>query len=220
MINAHLSRIYVATSNPGKILDFKAIADALGVEVQPLPGLDHLSQPVEDGATFEANARIKAEYYSNTLPGELVAADDSGLVVDALNGAPGVHSARYAAISHINPGSQSNSPDEDNNKLLMSQIEQLPAPQRSGKFVCVIATAVDGRTLQTFYGEVRGELLSSPRGDFGFGYDPLFYFPELDKSFGEIPPEVKARYSHRGRAFREMLKWYTANRSKIPVALA
>jgi XTP/dITP diphosphohydrolase len=220
MINASPSRIYLATSNPGKITDFKAAAEALGVAVQPLPGLALLPQPVEDGATFEANARIKAEYYSREAPGEFVAADDSGLMVDALNGAPGVHSARYAAIFQGDPASRLNSSDEENNRLLITQIGQLPIAQRSGKFVCVIALAMDGKILQTFYGEVRGELLSSPRGNFGFGYDPLFYFPELGKTFGQIPPEEKAKYSHRGQAFRQMLNWYTADRSKIPVALA
>jgi XTP/dITP diphosphohydrolase len=208
MINVSLLRIYLATSNPGKIRDFQAAAANLGVAVEPFPRLENLSQPVEDGPTFEANARIKAEYYSHKLPGELIAADDSGLVVEALNGAPGVYSARYAAVMNEGPGSHANSDDEDNNRTLIRQLEQLPSSNRSGKFVCVIALAKDGHTLQTFYGEVSGQLLTAPRGGFGFGYDPLFYFPALDKTFAELPSEEKTKYSHRGKAFHKLLEWF------------
>lgn len=215
MINASSSRIYLATSNPGKIRDFQAAARNLGVTVQPLPGIETLSQPVEDGPTFDANARIKAEYYSRNVPGEFVAADDSGLVVEALNGAPGVFSARYAAVVS-GSAAHANSDDEENNRVLIAQLEKLPASNRSGKFVCVIAVARDGKTLETFYGEVSGQMLTAPRGSFGFGYDPLFYFPALGKTFAELRPEEKAQNSHRGQAFRKLLNWYMA---KIPVAL-
>ncbi len=202
-----LSRIYLATSNPGKVRDFKAAAANLGLAVQVLPGLETFPQAVEDGLTFEENARIKAEYYSRLAPGELVVADDSGLVVDALNGAPGVHSARYAAVVSGGPGSHLNSGDEENNRLLITQVEKLPPGARSGKFVCVIAAARDGKTLQTFHSEVSGEMLAFPRGSFGFGYDPLFYFPALGKTFAEVAPGKKAKYSHRGKAFRKFLEW-------------
>jgi len=200
------ARIRVATSNPGKIRDFQAAARTLGITVEPLPDWEKTVPPAEDGDTFEANARLKAEYYSRLRPEELVAADDSGLVVDALNGAPGVHSARYAAVV-AGAASPANSDDEDNNRVLIARIEALPASKRAGRFVCVIALAQGGRTLQTFHGEVAGELLTSPRGNFGFGYDPLFYFPALGKTFAEIAPEEKARYSHRGEAFRKLLDW-------------
>lgn len=170
---------------------------------------------MEDGPTFEANARIKAEYYSQQVPGQFVAADDSGLVVDALNGAPGVHSARYAAMRGGAEASHVNSSDEDNNRQLMTDVARLPPSSRSGKFVCVIAVARNGRTLQTFYGEVKGQLLASPRGEFGFGYDPLFYFPELGTTFGEIPLESKVKYSHRGQAFRRMLEWYKTEEHQL-----
>lgn len=203
-----LSAVYVATSNPGKIRDFEGAARRLGVRVGPLPGFDSFPPAVEDGATFEANARIKAQHYSRYSPGELVLADDSGLSVDALEGAPGVHSARYAARvkGSSSPG---NSDDEDNNRLLISQLEALPPDRRTGKFVCVLAVARDGSTLQVFHGEVRGQLLIAPRGSMGFGYDPLFYFPELGKTFAEISAEEKAKYSHRGQAFRKFLDWYS-----------
>jgi XTP/dITP diphosphohydrolase len=198
----------VATSNPGKIRDLQGAAGDLGVEVGPLPGFDRLSQAVEDGATFEANARIKAEHYSRCAPGVLVLADDSGLAVDALDGAPGVHSARYAAVATGSSSSHGNSDDEDNNRLLISRLESLPACRRTGRFVCVLAAARDGVTLAVFHGDVEGELITAPRGSQGFGYDPLFYFPDLGKTFAEIPAEEKARYSHRGRAFRKFLDWY------------
>ena len=199
--------IYLATSNPGKLRDFQAAAANLGIEVQVLPGFHALPQAIEDGVTFEDNARIKAEHYSRLVPGTLVVADDSGLAVDALNGAPGVYSARYAAVVQGGAGSHLNSDDEHNNQTLIAQLEPLLPEKRSGKFVCVIAAARDGATLKTFYGEVRGELLTAPRGNHGFGYDPLFYFPQLDKTFAEIPSEEKALYSHRGKAFRKFLEW-------------
>lgn len=205
--NMSCFQIYLATSNPGKIRDFQGAAANLGIEVQVLPGFKGFPQAVEDGATFEDNARIKAEHYSRLSPGTLVVADDSGLAVDALNGAPGVYSARYAAVVQGGPESAANSDDEHNNQTLIARLEQLPPAQRSGKFVCVIAVARDGKTLETFYDDVKGELLTAPRGNYGFGYDPLFYFPPLSKTFAEIPAEEKAHYSHRGKAFRKFLEW-------------
>ncbi|HEY6350609.1 MAG TPA: RdgB/HAM1 family non-canonical purine NTP pyrophosphatase [Candidatus Angelobacter sp.] len=199
--------IYIATSNPGKLRDFQGAAVNLGIEVQALPGFRTLPPAVEDGATFEENARIKAEHYSRLAPGTLVVADDSGLAVAALNGAPGVYSARYAAVVQGGAESHSNSDDAQNNQTLIVKLELLPAEKRSGKFVCVIAVAKDGATLRTFRDEVRGDLLTAPRGSHGFGYDPLFYFPQLGKTFAEIPPEEKALYSHRGKAFRKFLEW-------------
>ncbi len=203
-----LSRIYVATSNPGKIRDFEGAARNLGITVATLPGFDGVSQAVEDGATFEDNARIKAEHYSRYAPGELVLADDSGLAVDALHGAPGVHSARYAAVVTGSHSATGNSADEDNNRLLISQLAGLPPDQRTGKFVCVLAAARDGAVLRAFHGQVGGQLLTVPRGGHGFGYDPLFYFPDLGKTFAEISADEKAKYSHRGQAFRKFLDWY------------
>ncbi len=200
--------MYVATSNPGKIRDFEGAARNLGVNIRPLPGFDGIPPPVEDGATFEDNARIKAEHYSRYFPGELVLADDSGLAVDALGGAPGVHSARYAAVLKGSSAVSGNSEDEDNNRLLISQLKALAPERRTGKFVCALAAARDGITLGVFYGEVAGQLLTAPRGNQGFGYDPLFYFPELGKTFAEISADEKARYSHRGRAFRKFLDWH------------
>ena len=199
--------IYIATSNPGKLRDFKGAAANLAVTVVPLPGFAAMPLAIEDGATFAENARIKAEHYSRLAGRELVVADDSGLAVDALGGAPGVHSARYAA-SLKGDLAHRNSDDEENNRAVIAQLERLPPDRRSGQFVCVIAAARDGDTLETFQGEVAGELLTTPRGSNGFGYDPLFYFPPLGKTFAELTAEEKARYSHRGKAFEKFLEWY------------
>ncbi len=199
--------ILIATSNAGKLRDFAAAAATVGVETLGLPGFDSLPPVVEDGATFEANARKKAEHYSRNNPGELLIADDSGLEVDALHGAPSVHSARYAAMKWEPDGTRENSTDADNNARLLSDLQNVPDEKRTARFVCVIAAARDGRTLATFRGETTGLVLHAPRGSGGFGYDPLFYFPDLKKTFGELGPAEKAGVSHRGKAFRKFLEW-------------
>jgi XTP/dITP diphosphohydrolase len=140
--------------------------------------------------------------------GEIVLADDSGLEVDALGGAPGVHSARYAADQPHLVGN--NTDDQANNARLIRELRKIPPDQRSGRFVCVIAAARDGHSLAVFRGQAEGVLLDVPRGSNGFGYDPLFYFPPIQKTFAELTPEEKAQYSHRGKAFHEFLGWISA----------
>ena len=203
-----MPRIYLATTNPGKVREFREAARALSIALDPLPRMDEVPVAVEDGTTFEQNARIKAEYYSRLAPNELVLAEDSGLAVDALNGAPGVHSARYAAVLQSGVASEQNSDDQANNAALIAQLKRLNQDRYTGKYVCVIALARDGQTLATFTGQAPGELLTVPRGNQGFGYDPLFYFPALDKTFAELPLEQKREHSHRGKAFRQFLNWY------------
>ena len=206
--------IYIATSNPGKLREFREAAQSLAVDLQAVPGLETVPPAVEDGSTFEQNARIKAEYYSRLVPSAMVLAEDSGLSVDQLGGAPGVHSARYAAMLHRATGDQAahqNSQDEDNNRALVSQLERLPAGKIAGKYVCTIAAGRDGRTLATFLGEAHGEVLIDPRGLEGFGYDPYFYFPALGKTFAELTLQQKRQYSHRGQAFQRFLEWYSRN---------
>ncbi len=203
-----MTRVYLATTNPGKIREFREAAQALSLALDPLPEMTSVPPAIEDGTSFEQNARIKAEYYSRLAPGELVLAEDSGLAVDALNGAPGVHSARYAAVLHSGVASDQNSGDHANNAALISQLKRLNRDRYAGKYISVIALARDGQTVATFNGEAPGELLTVPRGTQGFGYDPLFYFPALGKTFAELPLEQKREHSHRGKAFRQFLNWY------------
>jgi XTP/dITP diphosphohydrolase len=200
-----MRKILIATSNPGKLRDFAGAASRHGVEVTGIPGFASLPLVVEDGLTFEANARKKAEEYSRYVPGETVVADDSGLEVDALNGAPGVHSARYAAERPEQ--AEANTDDEANNARVLRELQDIPPAQRTGRFVCVLAAARDGKTLATFRGEAAGVILEAQQGTNGFGYDPLFYFPQIKKTFAELTAEEKSKYSHRGAAFREFLKW-------------
>jgi XTP/dITP diphosphohydrolase len=204
-----MKRIFIATSNQGKLRDFGAAATGYEVDVAALPELLSLPAVVEDGDTFEANARKKAETYSRYAPGEIVLSDDSGLEVDALNGAPGVHSARYAAQApHL---VYNNTEDEANNARLIRELRNVPPDRRTGRFVCVIAAARDGQTLAVFEGQAEGAILEVPRGVNGFGYDPLFFFPQIQKTFAELTAEEKARYSHRGAAFRQFLRWISAS---------
>jgi XTP/dITP diphosphohydrolase len=200
-----MRRILIATSNPGKLRDFAGAAAAHGIEIAGIPNFSSLLPVVEDGLTFEANARKKAEEYSRAVPGEMVVADDSGLEVDALNGTPGVHSARYAADQpHL---ADENTYDEANNARVLRELRNVPPEKRTGRFVCVLAVARDGKTLATFRGTVEGVILGTPRGTNGFGYDPLFYFPQIQKTFAELTAEEKSKYSHRGGAFRQFLRW-------------
>jgi XTP/dITP diphosphohydrolase len=200
-----MKRIYIATSNAGKLRDFAGAARSPWVEILALPNFASIPEAAEDGATFEANARKKAEHYSRYLPGELVLADDSGLEVDALGGAPGVHSARYAAMDAST--ATGNSTDDANNARLLRELAAVAPEQRTARFVCVLAAARDGATVAVFRGEACGVLLDAARGRHGFGYDPLFFFPALNRTFAELEPEEKVLYSHRGAAFRRFLDW-------------
>jgi XTP/dITP diphosphohydrolase len=196
--------LYIASSNRGKLREFTEIAATYEIQVEPLPNLHLLPEPNETGATFEENARIKAVAYSQDVPDAFVIADDSGLEVDALNGAPGVYSARYAATDERDKPS-----DSDNNYKLLGELAELPNAPRTGRFVCVIALAKNGTIIETFRGEAHGEILASPLGKNGFGYDPLFFVVEANKTFAEMNAEEKALYSHRGAAFRKLLDYLT-----------
>ena len=201
-----MRRVLIATSNAGKLRDFAGAARAHGIEIAVIPNFSSLPTVVEDGHTFEENARKKAEEYSLSVPAEIVLADDSGLEVDALNGAPGVHSARYAAGEpHL---ADSNTDDEANNARVLRELKNTPAEKRRGRFVCVLAAGRNGKTMADFRGTAEGIILDAPRGSNGFGYDPLFYFPQIHKTFAELSEEEKAHYSHRGSAFRQFLDWY------------
>lgn len=197
--------VLVATSNAGKLRDFAGAAQAHGIKIASIPTFPSLPPVVEDGATFEDNARKKAEAYSLAVPGELVLADDSGLEVDALGGSPGVHSARYAADKpHV---ADTNSDDDANNARVLRELHGVPREKRTARFVCVLAAARDGKTVGTFRGVAEGIILDRLQGKDGFGYDPMFFFEAIQKTFAELTPEEKSRYSHRGVAFREFLQW-------------
>jgi XTP/dITP diphosphohydrolase len=198
-------RILIATSNAGKLRDFAGAAASHGVCVTGLPNFSSLPSVVEDGRTFEQNARKKAEQYSRAAPGEILLADDSGLEVDALQGDPGVHSARYAAENPQEPGPNTN--DDANNARVLREMQGVPADKRTARFVCVIVAARDGHALATFRGAAEGVILDHLQGTNGFGYDPMFYFPAIQKTFAELSAEEKAKYSHRGAAFRKALEW-------------
>ena len=201
-----MTRVLIATSNPGKLRRFRRRRISDRNQDRVLPNFAAIPSAVEDGLTFEANANKKAEYYSAFSPGDIILADDSGLEVDALGGAPGVHSARYAADQPHLVGN--NTDDQANNARLIRELRKIPSEQRTARFVCMIAVARDGQIVNSFRGQAEGLLLDSPRGSGGFGYDPLFYFPSIQKTFAELTPEEKAQYSHRGAAFRQFLDWH------------
>jgi XTP/dITP diphosphohydrolase len=190
--------VYACSINPGKLREFSLAAresGIAGIRILPLPELGKIATPEETGTTFEANAIDKARYYS-AFTTELVFADDSGLEVDALNDEPGVYSARYAGIG---------ASDAANNDRVLVRLGN--TPDRAARFVCVIALARAGELVQTFHGEVAGEILHAARGDNGFGYDPLFFYPPERRAFGELTAEEKFRVSHRGDALRQMYRW-------------
>ena len=195
-------RLYAATTSQGKLRDFRAAAEAHALAIEPLTDLKTIPAPEEDGLTFASNAILKAVYYSRFAPGELVIADDSGLEVDALDGAPGVRSARFAADFGFGAGENT---DQSNNLLLIERLKGIPAARRTARYRCVLAAARDGQTLHTAEGAVEGVILHSPQGSGGFGYDPLFFLPSLNCSMAELDLATKLTLSHRGRAIMALL---------------
>ncbi|HKD06162.1 MAG TPA: RdgB/HAM1 family non-canonical purine NTP pyrophosphatase [Bryobacteraceae bacterium] len=187
--------IWCATSNPGKLREFRLAGEMLGIGIEPIADIKSIMPPEETGLTFDDNARLKASYYSAFAPG-LLFADDSGLEVDALNGEPGVYSARYAG---------EHATDEANNSLLLERLAGVA--DRTARFVCAIAIADKGRIVETFRGTVEGRIIDEPRGPGGFGYDPLFFYPPFNRTFGEADAESKFAVSHRGNALRQMLDY-------------
>jgi XTP/dITP diphosphohydrolase len=204
-----MMKILIASSNSGKLRDFSGAASLYKVEFELIPNFKQLPEAVEDGETFAENARKKSEHYSRWVVDRLVLADDSGLEVDALGGAPGVHSARYAALD---TGLSGNSKDEANNARLLRELAGVENARRGARFVSVISVARDGCEVASFRGEAEGVLLHSPKGNNGFGYDPLFWFAPLGKTFAELTPEEKTAVSHRGEAIRRFLEWCSRGR--------
>lgn len=189
-----------ATSNMHKVEEVEAILAPLGVTVRSLAGLSRLpEEPEEDGVTFEDNARLKARYYARAL-GMTCVAEDSGLEVDALGGAPGVYSARYAGAA----GSRAER-DAANNNELLAAMAQVPDSQRQARFVCVASVAdPSGAILAEARATYEGTIARAPRGSNGFGYDPLLYLADRGCTSAELLPEEKHARSHRGAAFRAL----------------
>ena len=188
-----MTRLWCATGNPGKLREFRLAADRADIDLELLPDFKSLPPAVEDGDTFEENAIRKAKHYARYSEG-LLFADDSGLEVDALGNAPGVYSARYSGP---------NATDESNNRLLLERLQGVT--DRTARFVCAIALVEGDRVFGTWRGAVEGHILEGPRGQGGFGYDPLFFYPPYGCTFGEASEEQKLHVSHRGQALRAML---------------
>jgi XTP/dITP diphosphohydrolase len=190
-------KLFLASSNPGKLAEFRELARSAAVPVtlELLPEFESLPHFDEGAPTFAENATGKALHYSRFRKG-LVFADDSGLVVPTLGGAPGVQSARYAGP---------NATSAERNAKLLHALHGKAGAQRGAYFVCAIALAGRGRANAIVTGRVDGEILATPRGEQGFGYDPIFYFPPLKKSFAKLSRDEKNRHSHRGSAFRKLL---------------
>jgi XTP/dITP diphosphohydrolase len=196
-------RLFLASSNPGKLAEYRVLAQTAGpalpgdvaIDLELLGGFASLPEFEENAPTFAENAAGKALHYSRFCGG-LVFADDSGLVVPSLGGAPGVLSARYAG-----PGASS----AERNAKLLRELQGTSGSDRAAYFVCAIALAQSGRAKAIVTARVDGEILQAPRGDRGFGYDPVFYISELSKGFAEISAEEKNEHSHRGRAFLKLL---------------
>jgi XTP/dITP diphosphohydrolase len=189
-------KLCLASGNPGKLHEFQVLAAGHALELQLLPGFAAIPEFEENAPTFAENAAGKTLYYSRHCQG-MVLADDSGLVVPALGGAPGVHSARYVGAGASN---------EQRIAKLLAELQGKKGAERAAYFVCVIAAAQQGRTVAVVSAKVDGEILETPRGRGGFGYDPVFFFPELGKSFAELQPEEKNQSSHRGKAFRRLME--------------
>ena len=189
-----MKEIVIATSNRGKAKDFEALFAPQGIRVLTLQDVDQAIDVEETGVTFEENAILKAETVSQLL-GKTVIADDSGLEIDALDGRPGVYSARYAGLDKS---------DEANIDKVLNELADVPAAERTARFRCVLAVAGPGRETETFSGSCEGVIHTERKGENGFGYDPIFYVPDKGKTMAELTPDEKNAISHRGAALRKM----------------
>lgn len=185
-----MKELLIATTNPGKVVEIRQALEGLGLTLLSLADFPNPPEVTEDSDTFEGNARKKAQHYARWR-GTPALADDSGIVVEALGGRPGVHSARYAGQEAT---------DEDNRRLLLKEMSDVPDGHRSASFVCVLVLVQpDGRELVA-EGRVEGQVTRAPRGTGGFGYDPLFFVPSLGRTTAELTLAEKNKISHRGRA--------------------
>jgi XTP/dITP diphosphohydrolase len=188
-------RIFLASSNPGKLREYRVLAGDSPIEVALLPNFSEIPVFEETAPTFAENSAGKAMHYSRFATGTVLA-DDSGLVVPALGGAPGVLSARYAGP---------NASDADRVQKLLREMRELQGEARKARFVCVTCLAQGGCALAVLSDSAEGFIATEPKGTDGFGYDPVFFFPQLGRTYAEITREEKNQYSHRGKAFRKAL---------------
>lgn len=188
--------IVLATKNQGKVKELAKMMQEFNIEVKSLGEYDHVPEIIEDGSTFMENAVKKATTISEYM-GVPALADDSGLEVEALGGRPGVFSARYAGM---------NATDEENNTKLIHELQGVPEENRKARFCCALAFVIPGEEMIQAEGACEGEIILEPRGSKGFGYDPVFFLPELGKTMAELTPEEKNQISHRGKAYRALIR--------------
>lgn len=193
-----MKKILIGTTNEGKVNDFKQLLENEQIQVLSLRDLDNAIDVEETGTTFAENAILKAETLSRYY-NQIVIADDSGLEIEALNGKPGVYSARYAG---------EHKSDEDNINKVLSEMEGIPFHNRKAAFVCVLALAVPGQETKIFEGKCEGYITEKPKGNNGFGYDPIFYVPEKEKTMAELSLEEKNELSHRRRAIDKLKEYW------------
>jgi XTP/dITP diphosphohydrolase len=198
-----VTRLLVATTNPDKLREIAAILGHLPVELLTLTDLDPVPEPEETGTTFVENARIKARHYDRYLDGRdgerpLTVAEDSGLVIDALEGAPGVHSARFLRPDASYP---------ERFAEIDRRLATVPEARRRARFVCAVTVVRSGAIVFETTGTVEGEVADSAKGTSGFGYDPIFYYPPYGRTLGEVSDDEKRRVAHRGEAFRRLAIW-------------
>jgi XTP/dITP diphosphohydrolase len=198
-----VTRLLVATTNPDKLREIRAILGRLPVEILTLQDVAPCPEPEETGTTFVDNARLKARYYDRCLDRlegvrPFTVAEDSGLVIDALEGAPGVHSARFLRPDASYP---------ERFAEIDRRLAAVPATKRRARFVCALTVVRSGEIVFETTGTVEGEVAESPKGASGFGYDPIFYYPPYGRTLGEVSDDEKRRVAHRGEAFRRLAMW-------------
>lgn len=197
-------RVLIATTNRDKLREIHAVFDGTPVELMTLADLPRIDEPEEDGDTFAANARLKARYYARAAathindPSLLTVAEDSGLVVDALDGAPGVMSARFLRAD----ASYQERFDE-----IFRRLAERPDRSRTARFICALAAVREGKVVFETTGTIEGAISAQPQGTNGFGYDPIFLHPPSGRTLAEVSSEVKLQVSHRGQAFRALRAW-------------
>jgi XTP/dITP diphosphohydrolase len=198
-------RLLLATTNQDKLREIRGLLAGAPVEVVSLRDVPPVAEPEETGLTFEANARLKALYYDDALPGgaDYTVSEDSGLIIDALGGEPGVHSARFLHPAATYP---------ERFAEIYRRLGPSPSPSRpwSARFVCAVAVVREGIVVHETTGTVEGEIAAAPRGEGGFGYDPIFHYPPYGCTLAEVAEEVKLRVAHRGEAFRSLARWLDA----------